>query len=310
VKAVVQKASLVANFFLHLTRTYHGRVVLCGLLIGLIYLPSWLNFITTFISIGSIFPFISLSATYLGLTELWQNRQSIAQFSASRSSRKWGHGIIWFSIALFPLCFTKVWTQGFVWSLVLFGIAFSTWGYKFFRQYWCPILLILSTAYPPLILSVIQRLWTIATPPLILEKWMAWGGSIFLKLFGFSAILDETQLILPSGGVNVLPGCNGFEMMVTIISMTALVGIAFDLKRAKILKLTVLSAMLAMALNAGRIALMAIAIAFWGPKAFDFWHGFWGGQIFASALFTIYYYLVMAALPNSLNPKTGTSSAS
>jgi exosortase/archaeosortase family protein len=300
VKAVLQQQiSIGFKFLRHFTRTNHGKILLCGLLVGLIYLPSWIRFITVFTLIGSIFPLVSLSATYLGLTELWDNRQQIARYSASSISRKWGHCIIWFSIALFPFCLTKVWAQGFIWSLVLIGIAFSSWGYKFFRQFWCPVLLILSTAYPPLILSILGRLWKILTPPLILEKLMAWAGSIYLKLFGLSVILDGTQLTLSSGGVNVLPGCNGFEMIVTIIAVTVLVGVAFKLDRAKILTLTFLGAILAIILNAGRIALMAIAVAYWGEHSFEFWHGFWGGQIFASVLFTMYYYLVIWSLPNS-----------
>jgi exosortase/archaeosortase family protein len=300
VKAVLQQqVSLGFKLLQQLTQTYHGRVILCGLLVGLIYLPSWVRFVTVFTFIGSIFPLVSLSATYLGLAELWADRQQIAKYSASPRSRKWGHCIIWFSIALFPFCLTKVWAQGFVWALVLIGIALSSWGYKFFRQHWCPVLLILSTAYPPLILSVLGRLWTIVTPPLILEKFMAWAGSIYLKLAGLPVVLDGTKLQLPSGGVDVQHGCNGFEMIVTIIAVTFLVGVAFELKRSKTLQLAFLGAVLAMILNAGRIALMAIAVAYWGEDAFEFWHGFWGGQIFASVLFTLYYYLVMGLLPSS-----------
>jgi exosortase/archaeosortase family protein len=287
------------HFLLTHSKTYHGKIVIGGLLIGLIYLPSWLWFVSVFTLVGSIFPMVSVCAVGLALTQLWQSRHTLKQPQASVSERRWGHSLIWFGIALFPFCWPKIWAQGLAWAIVLIGIALSSWGLQFFRQYTYPIALLLCTAYPPLILSLAERAWKIVAPPSILERFMAWAGSLVLKLLDSAATATDINLLLPTGGVSVLPACNGFEMMITMICITLLTGIAFQMRKWVILQLAVVGTLLALGLNVLRVALMAFAIAHWGNHAFEFWHGFWGGQIFSGLLFTIYYYLVMAQLPTN-----------
>jgi exosortase/archaeosortase family protein len=311
VDIALQKQILLGRLFIkNAIKTNHGKITLCGLLVGLLYLPSWLWFVTVFTFIGSIFPLVSISATGLGLTELWQSRSQISQMRASSIDRRWGHGLIYFSIALFPFCWGKIWAQGFCWAVILIGIALSSWGLNFFRKHKISVLLLLCTAYPPLILSLADRLWKNLAPPTALEGFMAWAGGSILNVLGYSATSNGVELLLHSGGVTVMPACNGFEMMVTIICVTLLTGIAFQMRKRVILLLAILGTLLALSLNVLRVALMAFAIAYWGAHAFEFWHGFWGGQIFASVLLTIYYYLVMAVLPNSSNSQNNAVSDS
>jgi exosortase/archaeosortase family protein len=297
---VVLREKMDAGFnFFNSLKTLHGKFVLGGLLVGLIYLPGWIWFVSVFTLVGSIFPMVSVCATGLALTQLWQSRHRIMRVTASRAARIWGHGLICFGIALFPFCWGKLWAQGLVWAIILVGIAFSSWGLSFFRKYTYPIALLLCTAYPPLILSVADRVWKLAAPPNLLERFMAWSGSLLLRLLSFPATATDVNLLLPTGGVSVLPACNGFEMMVTMLCVTFLAGITFHIQRKAILLLALSGTLLALGLNVMRVALMAFALANWGEHAFEFWHGFWGGQIFSGLLFTIYYYLVTSLLPNN-----------
>jgi exosortase/archaeosortase family protein len=63
---------------------------------------------------------------------------------------------------------------------------------------------------------------------------------------------------------------------------------------AKLAGMVAIGMVLALLFNLPRIMLLALSEAYWGSASFDFWHGIWGGQIFSTILFTIYYYVVMA----------------
>jgi exosortase/archaeosortase family protein len=110
---------------------------------------------------------------------------------------------------------------------------------------------------------------------------------------------------LENGGVEVYPGCSGFDMAMTMIGLSVLVGIIFHLNIKRTVMLTLASVALALILNVIRIALMTLATAYWGDEVFDFWHGSWGGQIIVGVLFTAYYYLIIWILPQSIIPTSG-----
>jgi exosortase len=291
-------------------RTGHGKVVLMGMLIGLIYLPRWIWSIATFTFTGAIFPFATVAAASAGLTQLWHDRYQLMQMDASPIDRRIGHFMIWFSLALFPFCQTQMWAKAVLWSIVLAAIALSSWGLKFFKQYWLYFSLLLFGSYPSSFHSLLTWTWKHTAPPETLERLTAWGSGSFLSLFSMSVTVEQIHVLLPTGGVSVYEGCNGFEMIATMLTISILTGIAFQMHWVRTLFLTALSIILALSSNFARIALMTIAVAYWGEQSFEFWHGFWGGQIFAGLLFTIYYYLVMTLLPNSSNPPNNAASDS
>jgi exosortase/archaeosortase family protein len=296
-------------FLSHFLRTTHGRTVICGLLIGLIYLVSWMKTLVVFIASSALFPFVTIAAAWLGLSRLWHYRQEISPLAASPLSRKLGHFAIWFGIALFPFCLGKLWSQALIWVFILIAIAFSSWGLTFFRRYWLPSLLLLFSAYPSLPL-IPGWIWQFTMQPGILERFTAWSGSRLLALFGYSVTTDDIHIFLPTGGVSVYAGCTGFEMVITLFSISILVGIAFHMRWLSVVTLCFLGTILAFSLNLGRVALMTIATAEWGNQSFEFWHGFWGGQIFSGLLFTLYYYLVTWLLPKSPTQSHHSSSCS
>ena len=92
--------------------------------------------------------------------------------------------------------------------------------------------------------------------------------------------------------------------MATIIAVASLVlGLFLKQSLPKVALMTTLGVILALLANIPRIMLMAMAEAYWGKASFEFWHGFWGGQIFSSILFTIYYYVVMAVIKHQRKQK-------
>jgi exosortase/archaeosortase family protein len=300
VKEIIQAPFYKSLHFLnHYFRTIHGKTVLCGLLVGFVYFISWIKSLVVFASSGAIFPFATVAAAWLGITQLWQHRQDISRVAASPLCQKLGHFAIWFGIAIFPFCLAKVWTQALVWAFILIAIAFSSWGLSFFRRYWVSVSLLLLSAYPSSFLSLPKWIWLFTMPPEALERFTAWASGRLLTLSGYSVTANDIHIFLPTGGVSVYDGCTGFEMVITVLTISVLIGISFRMGWPKVITLCSLGTILAFSLNLGRVVLMTIAVAEWGDQSFEFWHGFWGGQIFSGLLFTLYYYLVTWLLPKS-----------
>jgi exosortase/archaeosortase family protein len=137
-------------------------------------------------------------------------------------------------------------------------------------------------------------MWETFLPPQILERFMAWGGSLGLLAIGQPAVLQGTTISLPGGTVDVQWGCNGFDMAVTMGVASLVLGLFLKQNAPKVIGMVAVGMMLALLFNVPRIMLLAMSAAYWGKASFNFWHGIWGGQIFSTILFTIYYYVVMA----------------
>lgn len=290
-----QKVRQTINYLLHQSvKTPHNLIVACGLLVGLCYLPFWLADLV----IGTLHGAASLlmvAAIGLGLYQLWCNRHHLAKLNASDADEWLGHIIVVGGALLSPFCFFTEWSQRLIWILILVGIACSSWGMQFFQRYPIPTFLIGMGLFPqPTVVG--KAIWETFTPPQMLERFMAWSGSLGLQAIGQSATVTNTIISLPGGAVDVAWGCSGFDMA-TIIAVASLV-LALFLKQPlpKVIVLMMFGVILALLANIPRIMLMAMAEVYWGKAAFEFWHGFWGGQIFSTILFTIYYYVVMAVV--------------
>lgn len=123
---------------------------------------------------------------------------------------------------------------------------------------------------------------------------MAWSGSIGLRVIGQSAVAKGTVIIMADGAVQVAYGCNGLYMAVTMAVASFVLGLFLKQSKGAIALMMMVGAVLAFITNVPRIMLMTLASVYWGEHWFRFWHDSWGGQIFVSGLFTIYYYVIMA----------------
>lgn len=281
-------------------QTTHGRIVLCGLFVGLCYLPVWCSGLLVSASQGSAgLPLIS-ATVYLGLQQLWKQRRNLATIQASEEDELLGHALILSSVALFPFCRSEIWSQAVIWLLILIGIACSSWGVRFFTQYPLPTVLLALSVYPkPGVLARI--LWQTLTPPKLLEHLMAWSGTVALRVIGQPAVVQGTLVSLPGGSVEVAWGCNGFNMAFTMAAAGLIMGLFLNQSRLQTIGLMAIGIVLALVFNVPRIMLLTLASVYWGKAAFEFWHGPWGGQIFTGVLFTVYYYAVMGLASRSSN---------
>ncbi|MFN6565759.1 cyanoexosortase C [Dendronalium sp. ChiSLP03b] len=271
----------------------HNRIVLCGLAIGLYYyLSFWLKTLTQFLIGGSTFPLLTVTTAYLALQELWQQKNQLAKLNPAIIQRRLGHSLILFGVGLFPYSLNKGWSQALVWLVILVGIVLSTWGLKFFKRYKRQIFLMILSIYPG-IYSLPGYIWRAFTPERTMDRIQAWSVNLALHTIGYPSSIDETWVKLPTGSVDIGWGCNGFDLMVLMLVTSLLIGMVYRLKGFQILTISFLGCILAFTFNTARIALLAISVAYWDVKAFDFWHDGWGGQIFSAVMFTAFYYLLI-----------------
>lgn len=279
-----------------LIRTHHGRIVLLGLAIGLVYFPLWIHDLIIR-SIGGSTGLVLIScAALMALVPLWKNHQQLVRLSASEADQAIGHLLILGSVAIFPFFRSEMWAQALIWLFILAGITVSTWGVGFFSQYPLTTFLMPMTVYTrPGVLA--QGAWRFVMPPHFLENIMASASTKMLQLIGQPATVQGRFITMPAGGaVEVAWRCNGFNMAVAMAVTGLLIGIFFKRTRLQIARLMVVGAIVGLIFNVPRVMLMTMAHAYWGKWWFDFWHGSWGAQIFVGVLFTVYYYVAMAML--------------
>lgn len=288
-----KEIQLALRALLHLSlKTPHSRIVTCGLLVGLVYFPSWLQDTLQGISSGGL-RLLLLTTAGVGVFMVWQQRQQLSNLTVSPEDRWLGHLIVIIGVALSPFCLATDWSQRLVWMLTLAGIAISSWGIQFFKLCFIPVLLVIVGLFPnPGV--VVEAVWKTFISADALNQFAAWGGGLGLKAIGQPVVVQGATVSLPGGAVEVLWQCNGFDMAATLTVTSLMLGAFFRQKLFRILLMMVMAFALALIGNLPRIMLMAMANAYWGKAAFDFWHGVWGGQIFATILATIYYYAAMA----------------
>lgn len=300
IQCLVQMSEMVKQIVWRLLRrslrTAHNRIVLCGLLVGLFYLPAWLWSLLESVSSGAAFPFLVVTAAYLALQELWHQRNTLAKLTASVKQRRLGYILILIGVGLFPFFRFAFWSQALLWFLILVGIALSSWGINFFRKYPLPTFLILLSVHPGPN-SLIGRVWTVVDPYNTPGRFTAWIGSLALQAIGQPATSTDNLISLNSGGVEIGWGCTGFDMAITMATTGFLFSLILKRSWRQTAGIVILGIALAFVLNIPRVVLLTMAAALWGKKSFEFWHGFWGGQIFSAILFTTYYYLVMSIFP-------------
>ncbi|MGA7932082.1 MAG: cyanoexosortase C [Kovacikia sp.] len=304
------RVNQLSNRLLHESlQTTHSRFVACGLLAGFCYVPFWFADLL----VGTLHGAASLlmaAAVFLGLQRLWKQRQQLATLQVSEEDRLLGHLLILSGVLLCPFgLLAGEWAQRLIWMVILGGIACSSWGVSFFKKYSLPTFLIVLGLFPNPT-SVGKALWESFTPPYMLEQLMAWAGSLGLRAIGQPAVLENAVIKLPGGAVEVNWGCSGFDMATVMAAAGLVIGIFFKQRFSKILLLMATGVALAFLFNIPRIMLMAVAEAYWGKASFQFWHGSWGGQIFSTLLFTVYYYAFMGFLKRGSTSKptehTGT----
>lgn len=287
----------------HSVKTAHSRILTCGFLVGLVYLPLLLSALVKFTLHGDSTPALNVAFAYLGVERLWQQRREIVSLKATEEEQWVGYAFILGGAIAFPFCYASISMQALLMAVIGISMAYSTWGITFFQRYWLWVTFILLSLYPDWVF-LSNAIRKIITPTYFFEELMAWSGSVVLRVMGYAATPRGIYLSLPQGSVEVASGCSGFDMAFLLVGASVALGLFLHQKGAKIGLVAFLGALLALLFNVPRVVLLTFASVYWGKSSFDFWHGPIGGQIFAGVLLTVYYYMAMALFTHKVGKKS------
>jgi cyanoexosortase A len=218
------------------------------------------------------FSFLSISIVLLGmlLYLLWEKREVLTLESDIFSTLL---GIFLIASVLIKSIANPYFGFLFQISPLLsgLGIALVASGLKGLRQYGQEFILLLAISIPE---TLLLQLFDIST---VTAKFSAF----FLLHLGFDVSLQGVNLMLPTGAVEVNPGCSGLENMIWLLRLAALFLVLFPMSFWKQILVPLIALILGFLVNSVRVALMAILVAYSNQDAFKYWHEGDGAQVFS-----------------------------
>jgi cyanoexosortase A len=218
------------------------------------------------------FSFLSISLVLLGTVSylLWEKRDSLNLESDVFSTFL---GLLLIASVLIKNTVDPYFGFLFQISPLLsgLGLALLASGIKGLKQYIQEFTLILAISIPE---TLLLQLFDVS---LITAKFAAF----FLIHLGFEVSLQGVNLILPTGAVEVTPGCSGFENMIWLLRLAALFLILFPSTLWKKILVPITAIALGFLVNSARVALMAFLVAYSNQEAFKYWHEGDGAQVFS-----------------------------
>jgi cyanoexosortase A len=131
-------------------------------------------------------------------------------------------------------------------------------------------------------------------------------SGFWLGILGFDNIVRNKSVLMPTGGVEVLPACNGIDMIAQVVCIAVIFQLAFPL-RSLISRFLVfsLAPLIGLASNTIRIAILALCVANGngkGSRLFTFFHDDIGSLIFSGIAVFVFGILYMRLLERELPP--------
>ncbi|BAS56635.1 MULTISPECIES: cyanoexosortase A [Leptolyngbya] len=160
------------------------------------------------------------------------------------------------------------------------GVALLASGFAL-KQYWRALLVLAWMVIPTTTL-----LTQFDISPLTADV----SGSL-LWYSGFRVIQDGVLLHMPTGSVEVYPGCSGIQLIWQHLLLGCLFVILFPIGLIRSLIVPLAGMLIAFLTNAIRVALMAILVAQNQREAFDYWHLGTGSLIFSMISVALFGFL-------------------
>lgn len=240
---------------------------------------------------GLLLPFISV---ILG----WMNRQALIerfgsgysyQFASIKTDAKVGFswlGLLLLLFGLFIFIFGEVagrilFIQWCALFPVLIGVIFLTLG-RHVGMYFVPLVLLLFMARP-----IPESLIPILFNPL--QVYAAKVGGAVLEALDVPVYLTGNIIEIPGMRLLVEEACSGMRSVMALLTVALIVSYMFNAKVLGTVVLTIVSVIIAVALNVLRVALTGVLAHFVDPEmATGFFHEFTGMIVFIVGLFLLY----------------------
>lgn len=135
-------------------------------------------------------------------------------------------------------------------------------------------------------------------------------SSFWLGILGFDNVVRDRTVMLPTGGVEVLPACNGVDMIAQVIGVSIIFLLAFPI-RSLLSRVTLLliAPLIGLASNTIRIAVLALCVSAGqgkGTPMFRFFHDDLGSLLFSGLAVFVFGSLYMRLLERELPPLPGS----
>ena len=135
-------------------------------------------------------------------------------------------------------------------------------------------------------------------------------SSFWLSILGFDNIVRDRTVMLATGGVEVLPACNGVDTIAQVIGVSIIFLLAFPI-RSRLSRAVLLSSapLIGLACNTIRIAVLALCVSAGqgkGTPLFRFFHDDLGSLVFSGIAVFVFGSLYMRLLERELPPLPGS----
>lgn len=134
-------------------------------------------------------------------------------------------------------------------------------------------------------------------------------AQIYLLVFGVNAASSGRMVLLGERGVEVLGECNGMDLMAQLTAIAIVFALAFPIRsRGMRIGFVALAPLLAVLVNAGRIAILAVLNGTTFGNGFDlfqFFHDEWGSLVFAGIATVLLGQIYMALIERELDRRHG-----
>lgn len=173
------------------------------------------------------------------------------------------------------------------------GVGLIASGFKGLKQYWQELLIVGFIAIPPgLILKLID-----------VAPFTAKFTHFILHYLGINVTRQGVHLIIENASLEVASGCTGVTAMLQLLGMAMLVLLMFPTNVPQKILVPISATAIAFVVNGVRVALMTYLLAYYGEKAFEYWHYGDGSLIFSMigvAIFGLFcWFTVLNDEPNN-----------
>lgn len=166
------------------------------------------------------------------------------------------------------------------------GLALMASGTKGLKQYWQELLILFFLIPHGGILSQV----------LDPSKFTAIFSTALLWYLGFPVSRQGVYVILPTGSVEVNPGCAGYSSILQLLGISIIFLLMFPTTLKQKIITPIVAALLGFIMNGIRVALLAVLAASGNQEAFTYWHDDQGSLVFSMIsvlLFGLFGYFML-----------------
>lgn len=168
------------------------------------------------------------------------------------------------------------------------GVALLASGFKGLKQYWRELLILCFLAPSPGAMALL----------IDISKLTAKFATVILWYLGFNVSNQGVYVNLPTGGVEVYPGCSGIESILYMLGLAVVFLVMFDSRWHYKIIVPVVAIFIAFVVNGFRVALMAVLVANSTKEALEYWHKGDGSMLFSMVSVLILGLFCLFILPS------------